>query len=84
MFRRGFKSYERILEQRLKKVEKIESQLYQNGIINGKGIYDHILTIKLLVWRDRLREICKNMHAALIDIERALTEIQEEQLKKVL
>ena len=67
------KLYERILEQRIRRIIEPQLDQSQSGFRKGRSIQDHIFTIKQLTERAKITS--KNIYAAFIDIEKAFDRV---------
>lgn len=70
------KTYERILEKRLQSIIEIQLEEPQSGFRKGRGIQDHIFTLKQIIEKNPNSKI----HVAFIDIEKAFDSIPRNEI----
>lgn len=70
------KIYERILEKRLKTTTEAQMEDAQSGFRKGRGVQDHIFTMKQLIEKN----INNTIYVAFVDIEKAFDSIPRKEI----
>lgn len=76
----ALKVYERLLDKRLKLVTEEQLDEVQSGFRKGRGVQDHIFTMKQLTEKTKDRNFC----VAFIDLEKAFDSVPRENIWKSL